>query len=62
MIPGVNMQKYVETHGPVDQKLAYRWACQLCEVTAYLHSQIPPILHAAPLSQCRCRPSSRGQP
>ena len=45
MIPGVNMQKYVETHGPADQKLAYRWACQLCEVTAYLHSQIPPILH-----------------
>ena len=30
MIPGENMQNYVKTHGPVSQKLAYRWACQLC--------------------------------
>ena len=45
MIPGENMQNYVKTHGPVSQKLAYRWACQLCEVIAYLHSQVPPILH-----------------
>lgn len=40
MIPGENMQNYVKTHGPVSQKLAYRWACQLCEVIAYLHSQV----------------------
>lgn len=46
MIPGENMQNYVKTHGPVSQKLAYRWACQLCEVIAYLHSQVPPILHS----------------
>lgn len=44
-IPGEDLQRYVERTGPVGQKLAHRWACQLCEVIAYLHAQTPPIIH-----------------
>lgn len=45
-IPGDNMKQYLAKHGPVDQKTAYKWANQLCEVTAYLHQQKPPIIHS----------------
>lgn len=45
LIPGMDMQEYVKQHGPVNQRLAHRWARQLCEVTAYLHAQTPPIIH-----------------
>lgn len=44
-IPGVDLQEYVRQHGRVNQKLAHKWACQLCEVVAYLHAQTPPIIH-----------------
>lgn len=44
-ISGTNLQDYVKNNGPADQKTAHKWACQLCEVTSYLHEQHPPIIH-----------------
>ena len=52
LIPGQNMSQFVRDNGPADQKLAHRWACQLCEVVAYLHEQTPPIIH------CDIKPSN----
>lgn len=45
LIPGQNMSQVVRQYGPADQRTAHRWACQLCEVVAYLHSQNPVIIH-----------------
>ena len=45
-IPGENLKDYVKQNGAVDQKTAYRWAQQLCEVVAYLHEQTPAIIHS----------------
>lgn len=44
-IPGEDLKHYVADNGPVDGRLALRWAKQLCEVVKYLHSQTPPIIH-----------------
>lgn len=45
LIPGQDMSQFVRHSGPADQRTAHRWACQLCEVVAYLHSQNPIIIH-----------------
>ena len=45
LIPGQDMDQTVKRSGPVNQHTAHRWACQLCEVVAYLHSQNPTIIH-----------------
>ncbi len=45
LITGKDLRKYVKEYGAVSQKDAYKWACQLCEVVEYLHSQDPPIIH-----------------
>lgn len=45
-IRGENLKDYVKRTGRVDQKTAFRWAGQLCEVVAYLHEQTPAIIHS----------------
>lgn len=44
-IPGCNLQEYVERYGALSQKQSLKWLKQLCEVTAYLHQQKPPVIH-----------------
>lgn len=45
-IPGENLKDYIKQVGVADQKTAYRWALQLCEVVTYLHEQTPAIIHS----------------
>ena len=45
-IPGDNLEDAVKKYGPFDEKLVLKWANQLAEALAYLHSQNPPIIHS----------------
>lgn len=44
-IDGKTLEDYLETQGiPFPERRVLRWAEQLCDVLAYLHSQNPPII------------------
>lgn len=45
-ISGENLDAAVEEHGRFSQKQVRKWAEQLGEALAYLHSQTPPIIHS----------------
>ena len=38
-VQGQNLQQYVQANGPISQKLAHKWGCQLCEAVQYLHQE-----------------------
>ena len=45
-IPGQNLKQAAKQHGPFDQKQVLKWAVQLSEALAYLHSQKPAVIHS----------------
>lgn len=45
-IPGSGLDKLLEKYGSFTQRLVMRWAIQLGEAVAYLHSQTPVIIHS----------------
>ena len=45
-IPGVSLEKALEEEGRFDQKEVLKWANQLAQALAYLHSQNPAIVHS----------------
>ena len=45
-IDGEDLESAVKRHGKFNQKIVLKWAKQLGEALAYLHSQKPPIIHS----------------
>lgn len=45
-IPGISLEEALEKEGRFDQKEVLKWANQLAQALAYLHSQIPSIVHS----------------
>lgn len=45
-IEGESLDKTLEREGKIDQKEVLKWARQLADALAYLHSQKPPIIHS----------------
>ena len=44
-IEGISLKKQLEEYGAQPQQDVIKWAKQLCEVFAYLHSRTPPIIY-----------------
>lgn len=44
-IEGESLDKVIKREGRIDQREVLKWARQLAEAMAYLHSQYPPIIH-----------------
>lgn len=38
-VQGENLHQYVQKNGPLNQKQAHKWGCQLCEAVQYLHEE-----------------------
>lgn len=45
-VEGCTLREYVRREGALDQKLTLKWVRQLCEVTEYMHTRRPPIIHS----------------
>jgi serine/threonine protein kinase, bacterial len=45
LIHGMDLEKYILTHGPVSLDRAIDWAVQLCDILGYIHAQTPPLIH-----------------
>lgn len=45
-IPGISMEEALKREGRFGQKEVLKWANQLAQALAYLHSQIPSIIHS----------------
>ncbi len=45
-IKGRNLSEIIDEQGRIEKAQALRWAEQLADVVAYLHSQKPPIIHS----------------
>lgn len=44
-INGQDLRQFVKQHGRQSERKVLQWGKQICEILAYLHSQVPPIVH-----------------
>ncbi len=44
-VPGENLRQIVYRTGPIAQETVLDWVRQLCDILAYLHNRVPPVVH-----------------